>query len=372
MSRKGENIYKRKDGRWEGRYKKGYTANGRTLYGSCYSKTYKEVKEKLEMCKLQISTGQFEGRNSTRKIFSEYCDEWLSVNKSKVKDSTTAKYSAAVENHIIPYFGGLLPEMITTEMTANFVNRLMTAKKLSAKTAKDTAVILKSILKYIARTKKRTDIIEVAIPKHTAPKIRVLSCDEQQKFIKYLLTDMDSYKFGVLFALMTGMRIGEVCALKTKDVSLAEKTVCVRETVQRIKNLDGNGAKTKVIFSNPKSRSSVRVVPLTNMAFELCRERKQAFAPDAFLLTGSETKFVEPRVLQYKIKQYSTACGIENLHFHALRHTFATRCVEVGFEIKSLSEVLGHATPRITLERYVYSSIEFKKQNMAKLEAVGL
>ena len=90
------------------------------------------------------------------------------------------------------------------------------------------------------------------------------------------------------------------------------------------------------------------------------------------MLTGSETKFIEPRVLQYHIKQYSEACGIENMHFHVLRHTFATRCVEVGFEIKSLSEVLGHSSPRITLERYVHSSLEFKRQNMTKLEAIGL
>ncbi len=89
-------------------------------------------------------------------------------------------------------------------------------------------------------------------------------------------------------------------------------------------------------------------------------------------MTGSEERYIEPRTLQYKIKEYGAACDIENIHFHALRHTFATRCVEVGFEIKSLSEVLGHATPRITLERYVHSSIEFKKKNMKKLEAVGL
>lgn len=78
------------------------------------------------------------------------------------------------------------------------------------------------------------------------------------------------------------------------------------------------------------------------------------------------------RALQDKIKNYSKACGIEDVHFHVMRHTFATRCVEVGFEIKSLSEVLGHSSPMITLERYVHSSIEFKKQNMAKLEAIGL
>ena len=145
-----------------------------------------------------------------------------------------------------------------------------------------------------------------------------------------------------------------------------------RETMQRIKNLNNGGAKTKIVFTKPKSSTSARVVPLTNMAYELSKERLRKYAMNAFLLTGSETKTIEPRVMQYHIKKYSAACGIEDMHFHVLRHTFATRCVEVGFEIKSLSEVLGRSTPRITLERYVHSSLEFKRQNMTKLEAIGL
>lgn len=372
MSRKGENIYKRKDGRWEGRYKKGIAADGRIIYGSCYGKTYREAKEKLEGCKLSMAMGQSSLRRGKRKTFDMYCDEWLVVNHTNIKESTAAKYTTVLEKHIKPFFGGYTPDMITTEMTADFVDQLISEKKLSAKTANDTAVILKSILKYIADVQNRTDIIKVAVPKYNAKEIRVLSHDEQQRFIEFLLTDTDDYKFGVLFALMTGLRIGEVCALRAGDISLDDRTVTVRETVQRIRNLDNDGAKTKIIFSDPKSNSSARVVPLTNTAFELCKERVGRYSPDAFLLTGSEKKYIEPRMMQYKIKKFSDKCGIEDLHFHVLRHTFATRCVEVGFEIKSLSEVLGHANPRITLERYVHSSLEFKRQNMNKLEAIGL
>ncbi len=202
------------------------------------------------------------------------------------------------------------------------------------------------------------------MPRYVAKETRVLSLEEQQRFIEYLSTQTDSCKFGILFALMTGLRIGEVCALRIWDVSLADRTVTVHETMQRIKNLDGKGSKTKIIFTEPKSITSTRIVPLTNLAYALCAEQVANSPPDAFLLTGSETKIIEPRVLQYRIKKYSEACGIEGLHFHVLRHTFATRCVEVGFEIKSLSEILGHATPNITLARYVHSSLEFKRQNM--------
>lgn len=367
MSRKGENIYKRKDGRWEGRYKKGLAENGRTRYGSCYGKTYREVKEKLEICKFQKLKGS--GKN---KLFGTYCDEWMLFNQNNVKESTLAKYSAALKNHIKPFFGGYYPEMITTELTAEFVNQLIEVKSLSAKTANDLTVMLKSILKYTAKVRGNADLIAVATPKYTAKEIRVLTQEEQQRIIDYLASGMDAPKFGVLFALMTGLRIGEVCALRVKDISIIEKTVTVRETVQRIKNLDNDGAKTKIVFTKPKSSTSARVVPLTNTAYELCRARVGKCAPNAFLLTGSENKYLEPRTMQYYIKKYSKACGIEDMHFHVLRHTFATRCVEVGFEIKSLSEVLGHSTPRITLERYVHSSLEFKRQNMSKLEAIGL
>lgn len=81
---------------------------------------------------------------------------------------------------------------------------------------------------------------------------------------------------------------------------------------------------------------------------------------------------MEPRTLQYRLAKYTKECGLEGVHFHTLRHTFATRCVEVGFEIKSLSEILGHATTTITLDRYVHSSIELKRNNMSKLAAIGL
>lgn len=371
MSRKGENIYKRKDGRWEGRYKKGIIAGGKTVYGSCYGKSYHEVKEKLNKCKLQALFGNKNTKSTNSRPFTLFCDEWLAIKKNTVKESTMVKYTVALNNHIKPYFGDYSPTMITTEMTAEFADHLMTTKKLSAKSAKDTAVILKSVLKYISKH-YGVELIDVVMPKYTENEIRVLSKEEQRIFVDYLIEDMDNCKFGVLLALMTGLRIGEVCALRVGDISLKDRIVTVRETMQRIKNLNSDGTKTKIVLTAPKSETSSRVVPLTNTAYELCKEKISGVVPNAFLLTGSETKYIEPRTLQDKIKKYSYACGIEDVHFHVMRHTFATRCVEVGFEIKSLSEVLGHSSPRITLERYVHSSIEFKKQNIAKLEAVGL
>ena len=114
MSRRGENIYKRKDGRWEGRYKKGVAEDGRMRYGSCYGKTYREVKEKLEKCKQQSPQDL-----SIHKLFGTYCDEWLIISKSNVKESSFVKYSTAINNHIKPFFGKYQTEMITASMLVN-------------------------------------------------------------------------------------------------------------------------------------------------------------------------------------------------------------------------------------------------------------
>ena len=372
MSKKGENIYRRKDGRWEARCKKGVTAEGRILYLYCYGKTYREAKEKLELRKKQIYTGQQSRPSSPSRSLGAYCDEWLFHNRGRRKESTAAKYTLVIEKHIKLFFGGYCPDYLTTKDVDAFTAELTEVKGLSPKTVRDILVILRAVLAYASRFVDSAKKIEVSLPRGSSKEMRILSFEGQKRFAEYLATDMDACKFGILFALMTGLRIGEVCALKISDISLENSTVTVRKTMQRIKNLSEGGPKTKIVFSSPKSDSSARVIPLTNAAAALCRERVEGVNPRSFLLTGSEVRFIEPRVLQYRIKKYSRECGIEDLHFHVLRHTFATRCVEVGFEIKSLSEILGHSTPRITLERYVPSSLEFKRQNMAKLESMGM
>ena len=142
--------------------------------------------------------------------------------------------------------------------------------------------------------------------------------------------------------------------------------------MQRLKDFSENGTnKTKVVISEPKSDTSTRVIPLTVYAAKLCETHWHNNSPSAFVLTGETNRFIEPRTMQYKLERYTADCSLDGVHFHTLRHTFATRCVEVDFEIKSLSEILGHSSPRITLERYVHSSMELKRYNMNKLSVIG-
>ena len=167
------------------------------------------------------------------------------------------------------------------------------------------------------------------------------------------------------------MRIGEICALRWENISLKDGIIKINSTMQRLRDFNVNRTtKTKIIISDPKSDTSARIIPLSEFAINLCKKFVPS-SPTAFVLSGSSSEFIEPRTLQYKMERYTKDCGLEDVHFHTLRHTFATRCVEGGFEIKSLSEILGHSSPQITLERYVHSSLELKRDNMNKVVMVG-
>lgn len=368
MSKKGENIYKRKDKRWEARYIKGYNPEGLARYGYCYGKTYREAKEKVERAKAALLTNVPLPEQGRRKRFSFYCDEWLRLNKIRVKESTYVKYSTAIDKRIKPKLGGCFIEALSTFLVEEFTQELLYEDELSPKTVKDILIVLHSVLKYSARQYQGAfPNVEIYYPKTVKKEMRVLTKEEQERFVNYLLNDTDNCKFGTLLALLTGMRIGEICALRAENISLKDKTVKITSTMQRIKDFDANRtAKTKIVITDPKSDTSARIIPLGDFSLKLC-QKYIPNNPSAFVLSGSSAEIIEPRTLQYKMEKYCKDCCLEDVHFHTLRHTFATRCVEVGFEIKSLSEILGHSSPQITLERYVHSSLELKRDNMNKL-----
>lgn len=377
MAKKGTNIYKRKDGRWEARYIKEYDASGKGKYGYVYGRTYKEAREKQLQAQASISNRQKNGGNDKQR-FAEYCQEWLLLNRSRVKRSTYVKYHNIVNNHIIPQLGQRVPQSLDTVLLETFSNTLLKegsvcgGKPLSPKTVRDILTVLHSILRYTNKQMGNgMGNIEFIYPKEKKKEMRVLSREEQSQLVQYLLLKMDPCKFGILLALMTGLRIGEICALRWENISLLDQSIQVGNTMQRLQVLNSlSGSKTEVIVGEPKSETSRRVIPLTKDALELC-EKMDPKCPSAFVLTGQSHRFMEPRTLQYRLAKYVAECGLDDLNFHALRHTFATRCVEVNFEIKSLSEILGHSSVQVTLDRYVHSSMELKRENMSKLPAIG-
>ena len=371
MSRKGENIYKRKDGRWEGRYCKTRNENGKIKYGYVYARTYTDVKNKLERVKKNYFV--FHEKNGTEIIihtFSDVAREWLCYKKPLLKEASLSKYTNIINLHLLPFFRDQDIHNITLEQMESFYNGLLMTKTvkgtaLAPKTTLDILSVMKAILLY-ATTKKYMNILPVlryeyrAVPK----KLVILSGRNQKILSTYLCLNLTYRNLGLLICMYTGIRLGEACALSWEDISLTEGYIYIHKTMQRIQK-EHNGKKTMIIITEPKTQSSIRTIPLPRQLIQLIKSSKLPM--QGYLLTGSYEKYIEPRSYQYHFKKILQQCKIPQTNFHTLRHTFATRCVELGFDIKTLSEILGHSNINITLNRYVHPSFDLKKQNMNKI-----
>lgn len=198
--------------------------------------------------------------------------------------------------------------------------------------------------------------------KEEQKEMRVLSCNEQAILEQYLLCDLDLYKLGIILTLYSGLRIGELCALQWEDIR--DNRIYVNKSYRRIKS----GSSTVLEVTSPKTVASVREIPLPSSLQHIVEPCRSVGS----VLKTRAGKQVEPRLMQAKFHKYLLESGIEKANFHALRHTFATRCIEAGFDIKTLSEILGHTDVKITLNRYVHSSYELKRINMEKLKITSL
>ena len=376
MSKRGENIYKRRDGRWEGRYVKCRTPHGKMRYGYVYGKSYSEAKAKLKDTP-SMSSHPPNSQAFRPALYSEVLKVWLLSAKNRVKESTSSRYNHIVQRHIQPSLGNYQIGEISTALLEEYIDHLLRHGRLdgtgglSPKSVSDILVVIKSSLRYALwngyPVNCSTSVLSV---KKIKRDMRVLSKKEQYKLECVLKQDTDFTKFTVLLCLYTGIRLGEACALRWEHLRLDSGILEVRETMQRIQVPRNDVSKTRVIIAEPKSACSKRDIPLPQFLIQYAAQ----FQADrkAFILTGETDRFIEPRTLQNRFKSYVKASGIEHANYHALRHTFATRCVELGFEIKSLSEILGHSSVNITLNKYVHSSIELKKQNMERLNPAML
>lgn len=374
MPRRGENIYKRKDGRWEGRFIQGRTSSGKAIYCYLYASSYKEIKQKMEQAKSNDKES-LQTMTVTRDIsditFQDAALGWVNSIIPQVKESTYAKYENLLKCYILPALGEKAVPDISHETVEALCNNLLIygGKKgqgLSPKTVSDSLTIIRSILQYsVKKGIVSCCSAQSVIIKQQSKKMQVLSRREQEKLCSFLFSNLDERNLGILVCLFTGLRIGEICALKWGDISLSEQVINVRFTIQRIQDFNSVGKKTKIIITSPKSPCSCRTIPLPPELANLLRKYKSS--DNAYVLTGMNNTFIEPRTMQNHFRRVLLACGLNQVNFHTLRHTFATRCVEVGFDIKSLSEILGHANVNITMNRYVHPSIDLKRENMLRL-----
>lgn len=370
MARKGENIRKRKDGRWEARYIKGRNPNGTIQYGYVYAAKYSEVKEKRNetMQRLHLEPPQNAARG-TAMTFHECFINWRLEIRHSLKSGSYFYYEVLIEHHLEPYFGKLQVGQLTSDLVQNFIKQKLD-EGLSPSYIHSIIILFQGILKFTQRKNNlQLPSLYYQLPRLPHREPDIFSLQEWQKLDHYLERQTDSFAFGLRLCMYTGIRVGELSGLRWGDIDTASGSLSIRRTIYRARNNHYDGfhdtARTKLYMESPKTPSSIREIPLPYFLAEELPLRSQS--TETFLLTGTE-KCMEPRNIQKRYKKILERCNLRYLNFHSLRHSFATLGIKKGFDFKTLSEILGHASVSTTLNIYVHSDIAQKQHCMNLLE----
>ncbi|NCC69478.1 MAG: site-specific integrase [Clostridia bacterium] len=302
-------------------------------------------------------------RHRRSRTFSEVLDEWLENKKGEAKPTTCAAYQCITDNHIRQQLGNIPVGKVSDGDLSEFMDGLV-KQDLSPSTTQGIANVLHQALKF-ASSRGCCANAEICRyqKKCPKPKIDVLSPEEQKRLLAVLGYEPSGLNLGILLALKLGMRVGEVCALRWEDVLFDEGLLHIRRTVQRINASDGG---TWLYVGDPKSLDSDRKIPLTPALLELLSARRGA--DGGYIISKKPDRPVEPRTLQRHFKRTLRKAGLRDVNFHVLRHSFATKCVDQGFDVKSLSMILGHASVSTTMNIYVHPSMERMRTMMIMLD----
>lgn len=292
--------------------------------------------------------------------FSEIVALWKEDKKQYVKRSTFAVYSLLIENHILPVFGETT--LVEEQDVQTFVFRKLN-EGLSHKTIKDILIVLKMILRFGVKnhmTEYRQ--IDIKFPterdKHS---IDILSRSHQKQIMEYIQTHFTFKNLGIYICLSAGIRIGEICALTWDDLDVENGIIHVRKTIQRIYIVEKSRKHTEVILDTPKTKNSIREIPMTKDLLKMVRPVKKVVNGNFYVLTN-EPQPTEPRTYRNYYKRLMLSLGLPSMKFHGLRHSFATRCIEGKCDYKTVSVLLGHSNISTTLNLYVHPNMEQKKR----------
>lgn len=295
-----------------------------------------------------------------KKTIGEVAALWKKDKQQYVKQSTIAAYALILENHILPVFGDKV-QLTETDVQAFALKKLQDG--LSQKTVKDVLIVLKMIQKFGAKNGDLSFVEwSVKFPtEQTKQELEVLSINNQKRIMQYAIDNFTFRNLVIYICLSTGIRIGEVCALKWGDINIATETISINRTIERIYMIDGEKRHTEVVIGTPKTKNSLREIPMSKELLKIIRPLKKVMNDDYFILTN-EAKPTEPRTYRNYYKQLLKQLGIPDLKFHGLRHSFATRCIESQCDYKTVSVILGHANISTTLNLYVHPNMEQKKK----------
>ena len=303
-------------------------------------------------------------------LYSDWLQIWLKNKQDYIKESTYANYSTIVHSYISPTFADRNLADITEKLVQQTILHWIQKDGLSCSTVKNIVMIIKSSLRAAQKANLITlQIIDVLYPKvykETAPK--VLTKVDQAKLVQNAYLNLNAKSAGILLALSTGMRIGEICGLKWSDIDFASQTISVQRTIQRIYDPHAK-TRTRIVIGEPKTMSSRRTVPLSTTILPILYRLKSHQNSD-YLLTGADT-FIEPRTYREYFNTLLKKSDVAHINFHSLRHTFATRLIENGADYKTVSTILGHSSINMTLNLYVHPQLSHQRSAVEMFSLLG-
>ncbi len=297
--------------------------------------------------------------------FKQISTLWKVEKRNFVKQSTMSVYLLLLENHLIPAFGEM--RSITENAVQDFVIDKLNAG-LSQKSVKDMLIVLKMIVRYGSkRGIFNSPDWEIRFPpEQKARSLPVFTLSHQRKLMSYLSDNFNFRNLGVLICLHTGMRIGEVCALKWSDIDIRQGIITVNKTIERLYVVGGTRRYTELILSSPKTKNSYREIPMTRVLQKFIKPFKDIVNDDFYIITN-DLRPTEPRTYRNYYRKLLTSLGIPPLKFHGLRHSFATRCIESQCDYKTISAILGHASISTTLNLYVHPNNDQKRRCLDRM-----
>lgn len=302
------------------------------------------------------------------KTFGEVYSSWKEAKKEFVKRSTLSVYTLLAEKHLLPTFGQ------RTDIREDDAQTLVLQKiseGLSHKSVKDIMIVLKMVMRFGIKTGWAVNTEwDIKYPKeHRKQGLKVLTTSEQRRIMDFLAQHMSYRNLGIYICLSTGMRIGEICALKWSDINISDRVINVQRTIERIYITDADHRHTEVAEGPPKTVNSIREIPIGMQLIKMLRPIMKIVYHDAYILTN-DTKPLEPRLYHNYYNNMIRRHNLPRINFHGLRRSFATRCIESKCDYKTVSIILGHANISTTMNLYVHPGIDQKRKCIDRMMRV--
>lgn len=297
--------------------------------------------------------------------FTQVSQAYLAYKRMAVKQTSLNNYAQILRNHLLPEFGER--QQINEDDVQRFICKKL-AEECSVSYVRGLVKLLSAIMKYAARRHgwrySQWELHYKNVPHKDTHAVMALSVDHERRLLEYLRAHVNRKNVGIILTLHSGLRIGELCALRWQDIDMELSLIHVRHNLQRVGSY---GSRSNVVLQQPKTDTSVRTIPLSVETKIFLGLIISDNSPENFLLSGTP-KPIEGRVMRDYFKRLLRRAGLpQDIRFHSLRHSFATRCVEAECDIKTLSVMLGHSQASITMDIYVHPTIDAQRKMLSKV-----